>query len=116
MRVDELSGGQRQRVALARVLRQRPELLLADEPVASLDPNLGALALDLIARPPDGVAPADGCTSIVSLHQPEYARRFAERVIGIRDGAVAFDVPVGGLTDETLELVYSRAGPRPSGR
>ncbi|MGB0114355.1 MAG: ATP-binding cassette domain-containing protein [Ilumatobacteraceae bacterium] len=108
VRVDELSGGQRQRVALARVLRQRPDLVLADEPVASLDPEISALALGLITAPSDGVAPPDGWTSIVSLHQPEFARRFAERVIGVRDGRLLFDVAIADLTDDLLTLVYAR--------
>lgn len=112
-RVDELSGGQRQRVALARVLRQRPELLLADEPVASLDPTLSTLALGLISSPPAEVTSDRTWTSIVSLHQPEHARRFADRVIGVRAGQVAFDVPITGLHDEMLERIYATPGTGP---
>ncbi len=108
VRVDELSGGQRQRVALARVLRQGPEILLADEPVASLDPGLSSVVLDLIASPPVLIAPPAPWTAIVSLHQPEFARRFAERVVGVSGGRVAFDVPVDDLTDDLLQRVYAR--------
>lgn len=103
VRVDELSGGQRQRVALARVLRQAPDLVLADEPVASLDPALSEAVLDLLATPPAG----SWTTSVVSLHQPEYARRFADRVVGLRRGRIDFDVPVAELTDQLLASVYS---------
>jgi phosphonate transport system ATP-binding protein len=105
VRVDELSGGQRQRVALARVLRQAPDLVLADEPVASLDPALSEAVLELLADPP-----ADSwSTSVVSLHQPEYARRFAQRVVGMRRGRIDFDVPVDELTDRLLNSVYDTA-------
>lgn len=103
-RVDELSGGQRQRVALARVVRQAPALLLADEPVASLDPTLSELVVDLIARPPDGT----WSTTVVSLHQPELARRVATRVVGIRDGSVIVDRPVDEVDDALLAAVYRR--------
>ena len=101
--VDELSGGQRQRVAVARVSRQAPELLLADEPIASLDPGLSELVLEMVVDPT-----APWSTSIVSLHQPDFARRFATRVVGVRDGRVAFDVPVEQLTEQHLATVYER--------
>ncbi|MEZ5298531.1 MAG: ATP-binding cassette domain-containing protein [Ilumatobacteraceae bacterium] len=100
---DELSGGQRQRVAVARVIRQAPDLLLADEPVASLDPGLGELVLELIVDPR-----SPWSTSVVSLHQPEFARRFATRVVGVRAGSIAFDVPADQLTDRHLADVYER--------
>lgn len=103
MSADELSGGQRQRVAVARVFRQAPELLLADEPIASLDPGLSELVLELVVDPD-----APWSTSIVSLHQPDFARRFATRVVGVRDGRLAFDVPVDRLTDDHLADVYQR--------
>lgn len=106
-RVDELSGGQRQRVAVARVLRQRPELVLADEPVASLDPALSEVVLDLLVAGWRPESTIDGpTTAVVSLHQPDYARRFATRVIGVRDGRIEFDVAVAQLTDELLSRVY----------
>ena len=108
VRVDELSGGQRQRVALARVLRQKPDLILADEPVSSLDPALSADMLDLLATPPPGLAPAEPWTVIVSLHQPEFARRFADRAVGVREGQIVFDVAVTDLDDDLLAQVYAR--------
>ena len=108
VRVEELSGGQRQRVAVARVLRQRPALVVADEPVASLDPTLSETVLELICDPPEAWAPASGWTSVVSLHQPEFARRFADRVIGLRDGRIAFDVAVDALDDDRLAQVYAQ--------
>ncbi|MCB0966171.1 MAG: ATP-binding cassette domain-containing protein [Ilumatobacter sp.] len=100
---DELSGGQRQRVAVARVIRQAPDLLLADEPVASLDPGLGELVLELLVDPR-----SPWSTSVVSLHQPEFARRFATRVVGVRAGSIAFDVAADLLTDRHLADVYER--------
>jgi len=105
-RVDELSGGQRQRVAVARMLRQRPEVVLADEPVASLDPGLSARVIELLAAPPAAWAPS-GWTSVVSLHQPDLARRVAPRAVGIRDGQVAFDIATDALGDDALESLYA---------
>ena len=101
--VEQLSGGQRQRVAVARVFRQAPDLLVADEPIASLDPGLSELVLELVVDPG-----SPWSTSIVSLHQPDFARRFATRVVGVRGGRLVFDVAVERLTDEHLATVYER--------
>lgn len=101
-RVERLSGGEQQRVALARVLVQDPAVILADEPVASLDP---ALAEDLLTLLTD-IARESGRTVIASLHSPELARRHFARAVGLRDGAVAFDVSARDLTDDLLESVY----------
>jgi phosphonate transport system ATP-binding protein len=81
-RVDRLSGGQRQRVAIARALMQRAPVLLADEPVASLDPVNAAAMLDLLRE----LAERDGLAVLVSLHQPELARRHADRVLRLENG------------------------------
>ena len=90
-RADTLSGGQQQRVAIARALAQQPDLIIADEPVASLDPGSGAGILDLLKS----ICHADGLAVICSLHQPEYARRYADRVLGLRAGRVVVDVAAG---------------------
>ena len=95
-RTDRLSGGEQQRVALARVLAQDPELILADEPVASLDP---ARADEVIGLLCDVVAGEERAL-IVSLHDFDLARRRCGRVVGVRDGRVAFDAPASEVTDE----------------
>jgi len=86
-RVDTLSGGQQQRVAIARALAQGPELILADEPVASLDVANGAAVMEALRH---GAAGA-GLTVIATLHHVEYARRFADRVLGLAEGRLVFD-------------------------
>ncbi|WP_134324898.1 phosphonate ABC transporter ATP-binding protein [Cumulibacter soli] len=101
-RADQLSGGQRQRVALARALAQRPTVLLADEPVANLDPVLAAGVVDDIVR----MVRAEGLTTVLNLHDVDLARRVAERIIGMRTGAVLFDLPVDQVTDERLAELY----------
>jgi phosphonate transport system ATP-binding protein len=95
-----LSGGERQRVAIARALVQRPRLLLADEPVSSLDPARAEAVLGLLI----GCA-GDG-TMVLSLHQPELARRHCTRAVGLRAGRVVFDVPVDRLRAGLLDPLY----------
>jgi phosphonate transport system ATP-binding protein len=102
-RADQLSGGQQQRIGIARALAQRPHTILADEPVASLDPATAARVLELIHR----VCREDGITAIVSLHQVELARRFADRLIGLSDGHVVFDGPARELTGPVLQGIYA---------
>lgn len=103
-RADRLSGGQQQRVAIARALMQQPTLILADEPVASLDPKLSVVVLDTLKR----VAREDRITVLVSLHVLELARRYADRIVGFQGGRVVFDGPPETLTDEAVEQIYRR--------
>jgi phosphonate transport system ATP-binding protein len=106
-RVADLSGGEQQRVALARLLVQDPSVLLADEPVASLDPTRADQVLGLLR----GMAGDDGRTLVASLHAPELARRHFERVVGLRDGRVVFDLPPAQVTADVLEGLYRLLSP-----
>ena len=105
-RADQLSGGQQQRVGIARALAQQPRLLLADEPVASLDPATAARVLELL----QGICRESGISVVVSLHQVELARRFADRVLGVRAGRIVFDGPPAALDDRALHAVYGTEG------
>jgi phosphonate transport system ATP-binding protein len=106
-RTDTLSGGEQQRVAIAKVLAQGPELVLADEPVASLDLMNGAMVMETLRAS----ASRAGLTVIATLHHVEYARRYADRVVGLRAGALAFDGPPHELTDGILaEILGARHG------
>ena len=101
-RTDRLSGGEQQRVALARVLVQAPELILADEPVSSLDPARAEEVLDLLRE----VVVGRSRTLVVSLHDFGLARRRCDRVVGVRAGRVAFDLPAGEVTDQHGHDLY----------
>ncbi|QPJ63692.1 MAG: phosphonate ABC transporter ATP-binding protein [Candidatus Nitronauta litoralis] len=101
-RADRLSGGQRQRVGIARALMQKPKVLLADEPVASLDPSSARGILDHLKD----INRQDGVTVICNLHQPELAREYAGRILGLRDGELIFDGPPGEFKDALLEQLY----------
>ncbi len=103
-RADALSGGEQQRVAIARTLMQEPKLILADEPVASLDPKLSETVLEILRR----VAAEDGITTIVSLHTLEMTRRYSDRVIGLAQGEVAFDDKPANLSQEVVDQIYMR--------
>jgi phosphonate transport system ATP-binding protein len=86
-RVDHLSGGQQQRVAIARALYQRPEIILADEPVSSVDPERAKSLVELLI----GLAREEGQTLVMSLHDIDLAKRYFDRVIGLREGQVVMD-------------------------
>ncbi|MBB6633067.1 phosphonate ABC transporter ATP-binding protein [Cohnella thailandensis] len=101
-RADELSGGQKQRVGVCRALAQQPQLILADEPIASLDPKSSAVVMDAIHRN----CTEQGIACLVNLHQVEVAKQYASRIIGIKNGKMVFDGPPEALTDYHAALIY----------
>jgi phosphonate transport system ATP-binding protein len=101
-RTDQLSGGQQQRVAIARVLVQNPFVILADEPTASLDPELSKEVMALLCR----LCEEQGRTLIVSLHDVELARQYCDRMIGLKSGQLVFDLPSQAVTQEVLDALY----------
>jgi phosphonate transport system ATP-binding protein len=108
-RSDTLSGGQQQRVAIARTLMQQPVLLLADEPVASLDPESSASVMELLLR----ICQEDHLTVIASLHQVELARGWADRMVGLRDGRVVLDARPQDVTGDAVMEIYRGGKPPP---
>ena len=106
-RADQLSGGQQQRVAIARALMQEPEILLADEPVASLDPESSNQVMALIRE----IAADAGLTVVCSLHQVDLALGWGDRVIGLRHGQVVLNTRALGLSKEQVMDVYGRVAP-----
>ena len=105
-RAETLSGGQMQRVAIARSLMQEPKVLLADEPVASLDPESSNQVLDLIST----IAREDGMTVLCSLHQVELAIGRTDRLIGLRDGKIVLDQMTAGIDPGVVMDLYRRHG------
>jgi phosphonate transport system ATP-binding protein len=101
-RGSELSGGQQQRAAIARTLMQGAELLIADEPIASLDPKSARRVMDILAD----MNRRDGLTVLVSLHQVEYALKYCSRTIALRAGTIAYDGPSNRLTAAILSDIY----------
>jgi phosphonate transport system ATP-binding protein len=104
MRADQLSGGQQQRVALARTLAQSPKIILADEPVASLDP----ITANQIMKDFKKVNVEDNITVIANMHHVDMALKYADRVIGINAGEIVYDGPSANVTEELLKKIYGR--------
>jgi phosphonate transport system ATP-binding protein len=104
-RAGDLSGGQQQRVGIARAFMLDPEVVLADEPVASLDPKISRDILTLIRD----AARERGTTVLCSLHQIDLAREFGDRIVGMRDGQVVFDGAPADFTDERVRALYHGA-------
>ena len=102
VRADQLSGGQQQRVALARTLAQDPKIILADEPVASLDPVTAKQVMDDFKRINEEMK----ITVLINIHHVDLALQYATRVVGIRAGEVVYDGPASAVTDEVLATVY----------
>ena len=106
--VSALSGGQRQRVALARLFRQQPELVLADEPLSSLDPALvDELLNTLLRQSPSHSADTLPSSTVICLHRPDLIHRF-DRVIGLKQGQVVLDAPAADVSQEQLHDLYQR--------
>jgi phosphonate transport system ATP-binding protein len=103
-RVDRLSGGERQRVGLARLLASNAKLWLIDEPLSALDPTRSSQALDILTQS----ASERGATLVCSLHQVERALASFPRILGLRDGEVAFDLPSAQVTRELLNALYAQ--------
>jgi phosphonate transport system ATP-binding protein len=111
-RTDTLSGGEQQRVAIAKILAQEPTVVLADEPVASLDLSNGRLVMQTLRR----VASAVGITVIATLHHVELARSYADRILGLKGGRLVFDGSPSQLTDAALFEIFGEFVTEPTGR
>jgi phosphonate transport system ATP-binding protein len=101
-RADALSGGERQRVGIARALHQEPELLLVDEPTASLDPRTSLRVMRLIVE----LCRERALTAVINMHDVPLATRFADRIVGLSKGAVVFDGPPPALSTDRLTEIY----------
>jgi phosphonate transport system ATP-binding protein len=97
-----LSGGEQQRVAMARLMVQNPEIILADEPVASLDPARADDVLEMLTK----IVTEENQTLLTSLHSVEYARKYFKRIISLKNGKLFFDLPTEEVTDELLQELY----------
>ena len=102
IRADQLSGGQQQRVALARTLAQNPEIILADEPVAALDPVTAQRVMEDFKR----INKDMNISILLNIHHVELALEYADRILGIRDGEIVYDGPSSDVTPEVLDLIY----------
>ncbi len=105
-RADRLSGGEQQRVAIARALAQEPKMILADEPTASLDPRLTESIMGILQR----INRERGLTLIVSQHMLETALSYGTRIVGLRQGRVAFDGQPGAITPDVVQAIYEGGG------
>lgn len=102
VRVDQLSGGQQQRVALARTLAQNPDIILADEPIASLDPVTARQVMDDFKK----INRETDMSVIMNIHHVEIALEYADRIIGVKEGQVVYDGKSTEVTDDVLDLIY----------
>lgn len=103
-KIGKLSGGEKQRVGIARALSQEPKIMLADEPVSNLDPKLMIEIMDLIK----GICKEDKLTLIVNLHFVELAKRYADRLIGLKDGVIVFNGTPKELTEKEIKRIYGK--------
>ena len=101
-RVDELSGGQRQRIGIARAIIKRPKLLLADEPVASLDPKAANLIMSLLKK----INKEFEITVICNLHQVELASKYSDRIVGLLEGEIMFDKTASNINKTAISEIY----------
>jgi phosphonate transport system ATP-binding protein len=107
-RADELSGGQQQRVGIARAMMQEPAMILADEPVASLDPVLAHSIMQYLEK----INKEDGVTVLCSLHFLDLVHRYAGRAIALNDGVLMFDGPPNQIDDEKFREIYGKDAER----
>ena len=108
IRADQLSGGQQQRVALARTLAQNPKIILADEPVAALDPVTAKQVMQDFVR----INKDMGITFLLNIHHVELAIEYADRIIGIRAGQIVYDGPAKAVDQAVLDRIYGESAPR----
>jgi len=106
-RASTLSGGQQQRAAIARTMEQQAKIILADEPIASLDPESARMVMELLAQ----MNREDGVTIVISLHQVQFALQYCPRSIALKNGTILFDGPSSQLTPEMLQQIYGTSAP-----
>ena len=107
VRADQLSGGQQQRVALARTLTQDPQIILADEPVAALDPVTARQVMQVFGR----INQEMGISILLNIHHVELALEYADRIIGIRSGKIVYDGPSANVDQAVLDTIYADEAP-----